>query len=373
MSTAKFILGYTVIIMIFTVACNEKTIQELDYSATPYPIKTGYDGTNFYFNYTIQNTDTGEFIYYYDNMMKRISIVDFENREIIDHIPLNDDKYDIRGVAEIIFSDTSMILRNINKFYWVNKEGRVNEYMDTKIFGNVEFHNNTPFKASYRTSFQQYVAGSGEMIYFLAFPSNYDQAFFETPIISKIFFKDEKVVHSKEPNPALNYKEDEETFGFASRPFIFNIHDEVYVTFPFTPDIYIYDFETLDLKRKIKLSDYNELTNNKPITIAKFNELYESNADSPLDRESYHHNLFYDPFRELFYRPVARELLEHEEEIDYKLWLLVFDKELNLTGKLDLKDDFSPFLYISKKGLFIRKKKQQENRIDLHRLDFALP
>ncbi|MGJ3235152.1 DUF4221 family protein [Marivirga sp.] len=375
MFLARSILGYFILLLVFAMACNEKNIQELDYSITPYPIKTGYDGTNFYFNYTLQNTDSGEYIYYYDHLMKRISIVDFDNKEIIDHIPLNNDKYEIKGVGEIILSDTSLILRNMNWFYWVSNDGLVQNYADPETFKGMRFKDEFDYTFGYKTSYQNHINKSEDIIQFSKFPSNYDKNHFSKSRLVKVFLNKDSIINSNEPLDFSNYKNENETFGFRSNPFIISMNNEVYVTYPFTPDIHIYNRDDLSLEMTVELSNYDELPNNKPITIAKFKEITEENFqnETPLDDQTYYHNLYYDPYRELFYRPVKREILEHEEVMDYKMWLLIFNQDMELLGKLDLEDKFSPFLYISKKGLFIRKKKQQENRIDLHRIDFELP
>jgi hypothetical protein len=268
-----------------------------------------------------------------------------------------------------------MILKNLNWFYWFDRDGKVQKYEDAETFRGMRFNNEFDYSFRYKKSYQNYINTSNQIIQFSAFPSNYDKAFFDTPILTQVFLNEDSVHYSDELNPTGEYKNTNETFGYRSNPLIVEDENKVYVTFPFTPDIFIYDRGNLSFIRKVKISHFNQLANNRPIAISKFKEITQENFqnETSLDDQAYYHNLYYDPFRELFYRPVARELKEHEDEIDYKMWLLVFNDDLELLGKLDLKDKFSPFLYISKKGLFIRKKKQQENRIDLHRLDFELP
>jgi hypothetical protein len=364
------------IILFILASCNSReNIKNIEYETQPYPVLIGSNAINLFFHQTNDPNAGDSLLYYYDYQRRRITTIDLYDQKFISQTSLKDELYPIQNVSEIFKTDTSFILRHQNTFYWVDSAGHVFKRKDATFFENAVYFRD-------KASFFRPKTKSNGLVNNRDFDFIYSPGptitttkldYLDEPFLSKGFLDKEYVVNSQEGFPYRDFLAEGFTYGHKLGPLTLIKGDSLLVSFLFSPNIYIYDINKLSFTaKKTYIERYNDLSNNRPITVADFGEKYLEFDFSNLSDQPSYYNIYYDSYRKLYYRFKSVIPVNFEETNEKEFELLVFDENLELSGKLSLGKKFKPSLFIVEKGVYVMLMDQRESYIDLQKLIFTV-
>lgn len=348
---------------------SENEILQIDYNTKPFNIKIGAAGINSHYKYVVYNKNGESVLHYYDWMRKRITLINFDDKKIVGHLPFNDAKYPINGLYHMVKTDSNYhAIRNIDYFYWLAPNGDVDYFKDGKSFDGIFSE-----KGQYRPVDIENSNSDNMNFHVVSRKANHDLDFLRTLQFAHYDFVDEKVDLLPIEVFGAEYVGKNQTLAYKSDPFLLSINNINIVHYPFTADLQIINSETKKSKI-IKFSDVKaSIPDMEPITSAELERAVNSMRIKKLDEPISYYPLIYDEFRKLYYRPymLARDL-DVEKNANYSLNLLVFNRQFDLLGQLKLGNKYMPFLYITDDAVYIRKKEQRESYIEMDELLFEV-
>jgi len=351
---------YFLVILIFIYSCDSENVSKLEYTASNYSIPIGAKAINNFVNFEIKRYNDTTFLFYYDWMLKSITKIDFSHQKLVSNIPIIQDKYEIKGVNQLIRNDTCFVLRNLDNISYVDKNGLI--IRKKKIPSLVADKNGkVRFKGA---SNSRQLMGDNELVFTVAGDkTNYQDKYMD----NLYFLKYSTADHRTEGVPIqFNFNiEDNHSFLFRSNPLVLQLDEKAIINFAFTPDIYEFDLKNMSINNSLKFEEFEK---NKPVPLNEF-DFEDAFKISEIDYQPYYHPVVYDKYRDKYYRFIRYPNQNDPNSGEFKLDLVVMDSEFDLIGKVDLGKDYLPYLFVTKDGLYIRIRDQRESYIDLHKLN----
>lgn len=356
------------ILSIILSACMDKEeAKNLPFKTEDYSILISSNAINTFGPHTIQEKAGHTFLYYYDYLIRAITKVDLTRKELIQNLPIDDNKIFFLGAVELLRNDTSFILRNLNHIYIGSLEGEIDrvdlveegDSINGKVRDNKwRLVNNIVNRYNF--------SKASKMTFLASAKANYEANYLNDLVIINYDLVNKKV---KQYATAFDFQiSNTQSFLFRSDPFLTEAPESLIVSFAFSPKLYVIDKDSLSTSYSY---DYPAFSMNKPALLSEFDFL-SGDTENDLNKEPYYHALIYDEFRNRYYRFIRYPAPESVDEMEFKLKLMVFDQELALIGTVDLGKKYGPFIYPTKEGLLIRHKLQRESYIDLDKLIIEL-
>ncbi len=356
----------------------KRKIKVLTYNFEEYAIPVGTNAISMFLLKTSDAKEPDSLIHYYDYMLRQITTLNFYKKEIVKQTPILDEKYPIKSVSELISFKKGFLIRNQNYFYQLAESGEVVDRIDASKFDNMpQFKGAVSGFLSQVEEFSHPFNEKRELIY-NAYPKIVDVkiTYLDQPILTKVLWDEKRVENSSEVFPLRDFLEEGQTYGHALHPRLKIKGDSVFLSYKFSPNLYIYCISDLSLISKVNFSDtYEGLPNNTPITTAFFNDNYTQGDiyRSLMDDQYLYKEIIYDPYRKRYYRIQGEPPADYSKNNRAKnYYLITFNESLEPMGKLNLKKKYKPNLWVMPDGIYLQLIDGRENYIDLHKISIDL-
>lgn len=351
---------YFLVILVFIYSCDSEKVAKLEYTSSNYSIPIGAKAINNFVNFEIKQYNDTTYLYYYDWMLKSITKIDFSNQKFVSNTPIIQDKYEIKGVNQLMKNDTSFVLRNLDNIFYVNEYGVI---VRKKEIPPIIPSNNKKIQFKGASNSRQLLEDNEVVVTVAGNRTNYQDKYFDN-----LYFLKYSTANQRTEGIPIQFNfniENNHSFLFRSDPFVLQLDEKAIINFAFTSDIYEFELQTMSINNSFR---YDEFERNKPVPLNEF-DFEDAFKISKIDYQPYYHPVVYDKYRDKFYRFIRYPNQIDPNSSEFKLDLVVMDSAFNLIGKVDLGNDYLPFIFITKDGLYIRIKDQRESYIDLLKLN----
>lgn len=340
--------------LLILIACEkkEKELVEIPFETKPFIIKIGADGINSHFKYFMTFENGQNILHYYDYMYKRVTLINFDTKEIIGQMPLNDAKYKVKGLGQMAVTDSSYIIRNLSSFHWMDFSGTIYDYKDTRTFKGMSTE-----QVQYRVTEIENSNSDQITHHLISSKANYEKGYLQDLKLAKFNFQDKVVEFISTDILGPQYVNEQETFAGYSNPDLLSANNNIIVHYSFTADFQVIDVEKYE-SNNVYHNEFKALVPDmQPITFGAEKRLRNTLFIKELHEQTSYYPIIYDKFRDLYFRPYRLERdLEFEDNADFSLNLLVYDANFTLQGYLNLGKTYMPYMYITDKAVYIRKK-----------------
>ncbi len=360
----KFSLHFYFLILIicFIYACSNdsrsKTSSHIGFTKNNVKIPFGENLLNqTYAGSSVFRTDTSELLYTYDYQKDRLQVFNLSKMEfsrVIDWEKSGSKA--IKGGRFNFLGDDTIIFAKPHEVYLMNHRGdKIHQYRYSTELSSIKVKNIDYSKYTLIPRGQTLYNPSSKLSYFYLFRkiSPTKSEFYNQPVFAAVDWKKGEVKEYLSFTYPKRLKLEDEVYDIgALTPYLLMHNDTLIYNFPCSSDIYFYDLKTkkgsfieADSKftpkysQTIPLNEYENQENHK-----KFIDFY-------LD----YRELYYDSYRQLFYR--VHHIVEKnssKDKLPMKVYLTVFNRNFDILTEIEIEESVYPMPYIFKQGVLFK-------------------